>query len=474
MPPTTVIEDDANGSVNNTGEFDPAQDALDFYESLEGMLVQVRDPVVVGPTDRFGTFPIVGDRGTWGGVYASRGVLVVRPHDLNPERLLLDDVISKDEPKVSVGDYFTGTVTGILDYSYGAFKLLNIHPLPPVQPGALREETASLPPANALSIATMNLENLAPRNADEKFAGLASDIVHHLLAPDILGVEEVQDNSGSRDDGVVDADQTFQKLVDAIAAAGGPTYAFREIPPQNNMDGGQPGGNIRVGFLFRPDRVTFVDRPGGDATTPVQVVPGPHGPELSISPGRVDPENPAWADSRKPLAGEFLFRGQTVFVIVNHFNSKGGDDPLFGRYQPPRRPSQVQRRRQGQVVQDFVAEILALDPLADVVVLGDFNDFWFSQAVRTMEEDGVLHNLITWLPEKERYTYLYQGNGQALDHILVSPHMLTRQPDIDIIHANAEFVSLPQRATDHDPVLARFRFEGGPEQPLWLPFVVTD
>ena len=49
-------------------------------------------------------------------------------------------------------------------------------------------------------------------------------------------------------------------------------YEYRQIDPQNNQDGGQPGGNIRVGFLFRPDRgLAFVDRPGGDATTPTGI-----------------------------------------------------------------------------------------------------------------------------------------------------------------------------------------------------------
>jgi predicted extracellular nuclease len=45
-------------------------------------------------------------------------------------------------------------------------------------------------------------------------------------------------------------------------------------------------------------------------------------PELSFSPGLVDPTNPAFATSRKPLAGEFKFGGNTVFVVGNHFNSK--------------------------------------------------------------------------------------------------------------------------------------------------------
>jgi predicted extracellular nuclease len=55
-------------------------------------------------------------------------------------------------------------------------------------------------------------------------------------------------------------DPTFAALVEAIAGAGGPEYEYRQIDPVMNRDGGAPDANIRVGFLFRPDRVTFVDR----------------------------------------------------------------------------------------------------------------------------------------------------------------------------------------------------------------------
>ena len=157
-------------------------------------------------------------------------------------------------------------------------------------------------------------------------------------------------------DGVVAADQTLKRFVDAIVAAGGPRYEWRQIDPQDVTDGGEPGGNIRVGFLFDPQRVSFVDRPGGDATTAVDVVMDEKGkdPQLSISPGRVDPTNPAWQTSRKPLAGEFVFHGKTVFIIANHFASKGGDQPTHGVNQPPDRSSEVQRVQQATVLRGFI------------------------------------------------------------------------------------------------------------------------
>ncbi|HKG22500.1 MAG TPA: endonuclease/exonuclease/phosphatase family protein, partial [Blastocatellia bacterium] len=269
---------------------------------------------------------------------------------------------------------------------------------------------------------------------------------------DIIAVEEIQDDNGAINNGVVDAAATYAALIAAIQAAGGPAYQSRSINPVNNQDGGEPGGNIRTGFLFRTDRgLSFNDRPGGDATTAVSVVSTATGPQLSLSPGRIAPSNPAFNNSRKPLAGEFSFAGQKLFVIANHFNSKGGDQPLFGRFQPPARASEVQRNQQAQVVNDFVDSILSADPQASIVVLGDFNDFEFSTAMGTLK-GGVLHDLIETLPQGERYTYVFEGNSQALDHILVSSGLLARPFEYDVVHVNSEFAT---QVSDHDPQVVR-------------------
>ncbi|MBK6433606.1 hypothetical protein [Candidatus Amarolinea dominans] len=117
--------------------------------------------------------------------------------------------------------------------------------------------------------------------------------------------------------------------------------------------------------------------------------------------------------------------GHTLFLIANHFNSKSGDDPLFSFAQPPVLVSEIQRNQQAQIVNDFVDAILALDPNANIVALGDFNDFQFSTPLAT-SKGGVLTDLITGLPTAEqRYSYVYDGNAQVLDHILISNHLLT-------------------------------------------------
>lgn len=472
IPPNQIIDNDSNGDVNNNTAFDPDQDGIDFYESLEGMLVQVNNALVVGSTNSsFGEIGIVGDNGANATVISARGVNVIQEGDFNPERIIIDDTIITAEPTVLVGDTFTGPIVGVIDYSFGNFKLFNTVALPSVVSGGLAQETTTLTPSSTqLLISTFNVENLDPGDGQAKFDTLAGMITNNLNSPDIVSLEEMQDNNGPTDNGVVDADVTFGMLIDAIAAAGGPTYEYRQINPVNDQDGGEPGGNIRVGFLFRPDRVTFIDRPGGGSTIATTVAMGPSGVELSSSPGRIDPNNAAFNASRKPLAGEFMFNGQKVFIIANHFKSKGGDQPLFGRFQPPVLASEVQRIAQAAIVNAFVQDIQALDPQAYVVVLGDLNDFQFSNPLITLTGNE-MKALAYRLPVEERYSYVFDDNGQVLDHVVVSNNLYDTAI-ADFVHLNAEFPPAT-RASDHDPMAALLTIV---EPPLivWVDSVAID
>jgi predicted extracellular nuclease len=468
VPPSDVIEDDATGDVETSGVFDPANDGLDFWESMEGMRLQLNNTVAVGPTNSFGETPVVGDDGAHASLRTARGGLVVRATDFNPERLVLDDVLVP-VPAANVGDHY-GAVGGVLDYNFGLFMLEVTASPSVVHDGVTPESTTAAGPSQ-VSVGTFNFENLDPTDPPEKFARLADILVHNLESPDIVSGEEVQDNTGPSNDGTVDANVTLDTLVAAIQAAGGPTYGYRYINPVNNQDGGEPGGNIRQVFLFRADRgVSFVDRPGGGSTTPTTVVNGPSGPELSASPGRIDPNNTAFNTSRKPLAGEFMFNGHHLFVVANHFNSKGGDQPLMGHFQPPVRSSEVQRHNQAQVVHDFVASILSDDPNANVVVDGDLNDFEFSDTVSILKA-GVLEDLMDTLPANERYSYVFEGNSQTLDHILTSDALIARPHVYDVVHVNSEFAD---QASDHEPSAVRITLNDPPTASAGGPYAAAE
>ncbi len=460
VPPASVIDNTSAGYVEDRTTFDPATQGIDFWESMEGMLVRFDDPQVVGPTQlRFGETPIVP---AGSGVRTTRGGIVAQAGDFNPERVTMDDALVP-VPAANVGDSYAGTVLGVLSYNFGNYFFLPTA-TPTLHSGGLARETTRNAQFDELAVATFNVENLAPSDPQTKFDTLAGIILHNLAAPDLVALEEIQDNSGATDDGVVAADLTLTKLVDAITAAGGPAYQWRQIDPVNDADGGQPGGNIRQAFLFRTDRgLSFVDRPGGDAVTAVTVVDYHHRPQLSVSPGRIDPTSDAWTTSRKPLVGEFQWFGLPVFVVANHFNSKGGDDPLFGHRQPPVFGSETQRHSQAAEVRSFVDQILAINRDANVVVLGDINDFDFSETANILVGTGTtaLTDLPRTLPVAERYTYDFEGNSEVLDHILISRGLSVLQPprcqclkryDYDVVHVNSEF---NDQASDHEPQVVR-------------------
>lgn len=100
----------------------------------------------------------------------------------------------------------------------------------------------------------------------------------------------------------------------------------------------------------------------------------------------------------------------------------------------------------------FVKDILTADKNADVLAVGDINDFEFSGTAKALEDGGALYSAIKSLPKAERYSYVYQGNAQVLDQILTSPAI--KNFTYDSVHVNAEFSA---QNSDHDPQVLRFR-----------------
>src|SRR5262249_18367290 len=143
-----------------------------------------------------------------------RGGVLARPDNFNPERVVLDDLLTAT-PAMNVGDHYLGAIVGVLDYNFGNF-FLEATSIPPVAHDGATPETTAPPAPNQLAVATFNVENLAPGDPQDKFDALARLIVHNLQSPDLISVEEVQDNSGATDNGVVAADGTLTKLIDAI------------------------------------------------------------------------------------------------------------------------------------------------------------------------------------------------------------------------------------------------------------------
>jgi uncharacterized protein len=297
---------------------------------------------------------------------------------------------------------------------------------------------------NQVTIASYNVENLDP--SDNRFSKLGKDIVTDLQSPDILALIEVQDNNGAVDDSIVSANKTFNKLIEAIKTEGGPEYKFSSIDPQDDTDGGEPGGNIRVGFLYDPKRIALGKGSPGNAITGTSVLNSPS-LALSQNPGRIEPTNTAFKRSRKPLVAEFTFNERSIFAIANHFASKRGGAE-----------SDVQRLEQAKIVHQFADKILKADPKANIVVLGDLNDTEDSAPLKALK-GKILTNLIEQVPIADRFTFNFKGKKQVLDHILISPNLTTANPEIEIVHINIGFTD---QASDHDPLVSRFAIADKP------------
>jgi uncharacterized protein len=448
-PPAQVIDDDGFAL------FDPRADGIDWLEAFEGMRVLIPQPVTVSARNGFGEIAVVGDAGALATGLAERGALTLSAADAQPERLQVQldaQLLPGFDPAVDAGDRL-GDVVGVVSYEFGSYDVKATQVFAVLE-GGLPPEVAGAAPESTLSVASFNVLNLDPKveslalvnsfaDIDDdvgelRFERLAVQIVTHLRSPDILALEEVQDGDGAEQTALTDAGLTYATLIDAIAAAGGPAYQARDIAPANGSSGGQPGGNIRVGFLFNPARVTLDE-------SSVQALA-----DLDLSDGD------AFAHARRPLLARFRFHGRDITLVANHFSSKSGSTPAFGAVQPPVNGSVEQRIAQAEAVAAHVQELLAGDPDAHVVVLGDLNELPFLSPLAVLEggRSPFLCNLVETLPDAERYSYVFDGAAQCLDHILVSAS-LAPLATFDVVHVNAEF---QDHASDHDPVLARLTF----------------
>ena len=264
----------------------------------------------------------------------------------------------------------------------------------------------------------------------ERFRRLGEHIAWNLNSPDIVALQEVQDNSGPTNNGVTVADLTASLLTNAILKAGGPAYDYYDLAPIDNTSGGEPGGNIRVAYLVNPGRVALV-------------------------PGSLRALDDTGFDtfdrSRNPLEATIVHNDNEIVLINCHLSSRVGSGPLFGSRQPSPVSGGQNRKTQAIFLKNHVGVLLERDPEACVVVLGDLNDDEFSEPLKILTEDPpLLLNLNTSLSAVERYSQSYQGNAQMIDHILVSA--VVPSAALDAVHVNVGFAD---QSSDHDPLLAR-------------------
>lgn len=471
VPSNEIVISKAELPVNlqdEAGVFNPEVDGIDFYESLEGMRVQIEYPVAVSAIRCFSSFSCefftLANNGADVAPFdarTDRGGIFLQPDlnndgDQNPERVQVQFDASPVRdgtlypgaaPIVTVGDQLSDVV-GVVGYSFGNFEVNATEVVSVVIPSDIAPEVTEIEGGkHKLTIASYNLLNLSPLGRDNNQRNtLASQIVNNLGSPDIIALQEIQDNDGETNSGETDATQTLLALSQAVSAAGGPVYEYFDVAPDDGTSGGVPGGNIRNAYFYNPQRVTLLDF---KSLTPEAL--------KLMRVGNPD----AFAGTRNPLLATFKFRGQKVTVINNHLTSRFGSSPIFGGVQPFVQAGETEREAQTTTLNEVVNQLMPGNQgNRNIVVLGDLNTFEFTDDLTELlpgvGKERVLINLIPKVDDP--YTFIFDGNSQALDHVFVT-RKLAQRATLDIVHVNVEFPRVDSTVgSDHEPLLLQLNF----------------
>ena len=459
--------------IGDLNVLSPALEAIDYYESLEGMRVKITNPKVVAAPYK-GTHYIAPPSANGftprGGLmynsYNSTGRICVYPYACFANKA--DAHVANPEP--TIGDSYNGDIVGVLGYSFSNYRIEITEALPELTAGHIAPESSNIAfDATKLNIVSYNLENFSKakgkkghsskKTPDQRATAFADHFINQLKEPDIICLIEIQDDSADKDNDVVSAQQTLNLLINKITAIGGSTYKSVNIDPAKNQDGGAPGANIRCCYLYRDDRIELVQDSDSDLTnsdfTTVAAIEA-DGSKLTQNPARIGVGDPSFTSCRKSLVAHFKFKGslnggKDFFVINNHLTSKRGDGSIWGAQQPVVRASEENRWKQADAITAFINSVKAKRPDVGIISVGDYNDFWFSDTIAKVKAAG-MKNAIESLPVNERYTYVYDGHSQTLDNILVTNNISIDYADV--LHLNSEF-SPKVRLSDHDPVFVQ-------------------
>lgn len=363
-------------------------------------------------------------------------------------------------PKINVGAKLLTSLVGPLSYRADSYQIAINQPFK-VAPSYIDLKKSGLTPEpGSVTIMTLNCFNLDPqiespalvmnprRDVDDdwgdgRFHTLAQAVVLQANTPDIVALQEIQDSDGAEMSQVVEASKTYALLIQTIEELSGIRYLWVDINPELDADGGQPGGNIRNGFLYNPDRVSLV---AGSAM---------------IFGG----DEPVFENSRKPLLAQFREKKsqQTIACINLHLASKRHQNSIFAPVDPGIDAKLSVRIEQASIVAAQVETLHAKS--IDYYVTGDFNDTEFSETLGALTGEHSA-NLVEHLPETERYDYNHRGKLQVLMHGIVSKDMAQDRAEYEIIHGN-ELVGVKpgeenDKPSDHAYVIAKLLLRSPP------------
>ena len=487
---TQISASAANVSISSSGNPLPApvvlttvildpNGAFDQLERFEGMRVHADTLVSVAPTNEFGEITAVLEGVARPmrepGIEISFTVppdptsglvdCCIPRWDENPERIMVDSDGLIGSTVVSVTSNVTlSNITGPLDFSFGDYKVL---------PEAAPSTTANMsaipvptPAAGEFTVAHFNIENFNNNATQRAKAALAIRDVLHL--PDVIGVIEIFELAG------------LEALADEIEAISGVHYEAHLIEADHIAnDADQDVGYLVKTARVQIDAVTQVENPGCNGT-----------PATCIT--FIDPDgNPALLNDRPPLILEATVDAGTlnprkVFIVNNHTRSfidielVAGDGPRV----------RAKRKAQAEFLADLLQDLQTGNPGAPVISIGDYNAFQFNdgftdpvsviKGTPTADEEMVVDaspdlvnpnfiNLTDTLPADQRYSFIFEGTPQAIDHHIINTVANSFLQRYHIARNNTDFPEVPaalfagnparpERNSDHDMPVSYYKF----------------
>jgi len=423
-PAVTILTEGSVADLPAAIEVNPPADAAlskTYLETLEGMRVTITGAATVtGPTSEFWEYFVVNPASG-----------VTRPFQRDNQSGLPVGVSADSGTTarllVTSGDIVSGLV-GPLDYTFSAFRIQpqsNALPtITTVGPTIPNQVVGAGVTGNQFSVASFNTENFfddvddptisdtvyTTTNYNNKSAKVARAINDNLSRPTIIGLQEIENTAV--------LSKTFSQPIFA-----GINYGYI-------LGAATDGRGIKVAFAYRTDKVRINNSYSYQCYTPGSTTDALSNDNATfnctIFPTASSPATPngqVALFARAPLAvvatvqpggtaGPFL---QAVF-IVNHLKSK-----TSGPASDP--DSTIRRKNEGEELAKLVTRIVT-DGQPNVLVMGDLNDYENSPMATGISSgtgSSQLQNLTSLVAAPDRYSYVFSGTSQVLDHILVTP-----------------------------------------------------